>query len=715
MPNGFYIIAASEDDCYASSSSYDSTGTYLRWGNISNTINRTYLRFVLDIPVGATILSAYLYFYQDAGSLGQPSNSKISLLDETNCAAFTSNPWDRNVTSNPSPVTWNSPVGTANSWRQSPDISSLVQGFISRSGYASGNYIGFRISCDDISSNNYFQAVQIDWEGGDFATFLVVEWVHYTEGKKCRAYKISASADDTWNASNDSNNNTAATYGRFGQIQQNNKNVSDQFSRVGLRWAIDIPKSATVYNAIIVFNAYEADTASASARIGALTDASAFSSNEYSTLGTFINSSYTLWSSIQTFDREGHIISTPNIANRVQDRVNSSDYNPNGSDPANYIAIGLSDDGDKSSSDAHRSIALYDHTTFIDPYLIVVFQIPKIYIETCVVKSKEKVITTENLIAQYSETCVVRAKEKVITINVCVCESSTLVKSKDKIISTEVEVYTSICVVKEKDKVVTFDVLVFVFTESCVIKSKDKIVTSNRVEAISVATVKSKDLVKTNSVVDGLENILVKSKDRVVAFEERAGAYYEDVLVVKDRGKVLTFTVSDCVKECIVKSKDKVVGINIAIFEDLPEVINKDKVLVLSSLSVFEDNIVHDCNKVISSASLYLIKDILVRSKERVDTSYFIILICQPWVKARFMVLSDNIVDLVNISEIGDKDKVLVINILNAFIESIDIDIPKIIRAVDSEDINVRINFDKINVNIKRKYGNLGIKIWRKE
>jgi hypothetical protein len=139
-----YQIAASADDTQFTSTSNSATNTVLLWPyNYGD--RRSGMRWSITIPKGSTILEAKV----SACSNGQNDvqNSPIlqmNLFDYDSCPAFTTNPWTWPVTENA--VTWimeKSPW-LEGQWYDSPDISSLVQEFIDRPGYAPGNFLGLR-------------------------------------------------------------------------------------------------------------------------------------------------------------------------------------------------------------------------------------------------------------------------------------------------------------------------------------------------------------------------------------------------------------------------------------------------------------------------------------------------------------------------------------------------------------------------------------------
>lgn len=132
-----YTTAASNDDCYANSGGYEP----LTWVGVGTTPTDGFLRWGVRIPKNATITSAYLNL---TGYNNQAGSTEIlmKLLDEDDCAAFTSNPWSRSVTGS---VSWTRDSITEHVQYQSADISTLVDSYIDRGGYNYGQYLGLRL------------------------------------------------------------------------------------------------------------------------------------------------------------------------------------------------------------------------------------------------------------------------------------------------------------------------------------------------------------------------------------------------------------------------------------------------------------------------------------------------------------------------------------------------------------------------------------------
>lgn len=102
---------------------------------------RSFMRWSVQIPKGATITSAKLQLHV---SYGSPSVgiSRMRLVDSDNCPQLSTNPYDLPVSSQY--VEWNIATWATGQWYDSPDISALVQEFIDRPGYDYDNYMGIR-------------------------------------------------------------------------------------------------------------------------------------------------------------------------------------------------------------------------------------------------------------------------------------------------------------------------------------------------------------------------------------------------------------------------------------------------------------------------------------------------------------------------------------------------------------------------------------------
>ncbi|MBN2583416.1 MAG: PKD domain-containing protein, partial [Planctomycetes bacterium] len=138
-----YQIAASADDTYCTESASSYTSTTMYWP-YTTTDRRTFLRWPITIPDGATIVGAYVKV-RSTGSSGDwgPSTVRLEVVDSDSCGSFTTNPYSFSVMTGyldwQLPGTW-----TSGQWFRSGNIATLVQAFIDRGGYTSGNYLGLR-------------------------------------------------------------------------------------------------------------------------------------------------------------------------------------------------------------------------------------------------------------------------------------------------------------------------------------------------------------------------------------------------------------------------------------------------------------------------------------------------------------------------------------------------------------------------------------------
>jgi hypothetical protein len=138
-----YQIAASGDDtwCSLTGKSANVSRMYFPY---SNTSRYSFLRWALDVPVGANILSAELQVKSDGGKGdANPATVGLQILDADSAPDLTPNPYTFPVTA--TVEYWQVPgEWSTNQWYMSGNIKTLVQEFVDRAGYASGNYLGMR-------------------------------------------------------------------------------------------------------------------------------------------------------------------------------------------------------------------------------------------------------------------------------------------------------------------------------------------------------------------------------------------------------------------------------------------------------------------------------------------------------------------------------------------------------------------------------------------
>ena len=228
-----YQIAASRDDTFTIDSwnAYDQPTAFFP---SSNGDRRAFFRWQLDIPAGATITSATMKV-QSNGTAGNssPSTVRLQVLDQEDCAAFISNPhfWVVGLDY----VDWELPgTWTAGSWHSSPDISSLLQAFINRPGYASGNYFGIR---GIHAAGLYKRAYQFDNAAEDGAILEVQYTTQSTPPpQQIVEYRINLGVDDAASIVTESGNSYTTAF-----FPGNNAD-----RRAFMRWSVRIPTGATV-------------------------------------------------------------------------------------------------------------------------------------------------------------------------------------------------------------------------------------------------------------------------------------------------------------------------------------------------------------------------------------------------------------------------------------------------------------------------------------
>jgi hypothetical protein len=170
-----YQVTASANDAYATStwSAYNQTTLFVPY---SATDRRTFARWSITIPDGSTIICATVRFKSN-GAKGSAADSvaNLQLVDSDSCPSFSAqNPFAAAVTGNAIP--WTVPAAwTADTWYYSPDIGGIVQAFIDRGGYVSGNYLGLRAI----------------WVSGPYKTAYQWDTVSHTDGAVLDVYYTS--------------------------------------------------------------------------------------------------------------------------------------------------------------------------------------------------------------------------------------------------------------------------------------------------------------------------------------------------------------------------------------------------------------------------------------------------------------------------------------------------------------------------------------------
>ena len=142
-------VAASEDDAHVSK-----WGTYQKLTDASLGVgqNLAGMRFTdVDIPPGATILSATLRICAHSSGLGAQVTAGISAEDADTPGPFDSGHRPNNIATTDASQTWawDSPAWSSDTWYDSPDLSAVIQEVVDRAGWSAGNAIVIRCTAEN--------------------------------------------------------------------------------------------------------------------------------------------------------------------------------------------------------------------------------------------------------------------------------------------------------------------------------------------------------------------------------------------------------------------------------------------------------------------------------------------------------------------------------------------------------------------------------------
>ena len=189
----FTVSASADDGRVMKSTSSVSTPTS-GWSSLNNSAERVtfgvqedydnwpnyidhflgYIRFQnVTVPQGATIASAYLKPYQS----GYPSRTvSVKGFDKDNVSAPTSGS-DLAASNFTTAGITNFVTGTGDGQKTSPDIKTIVQEIVNRSGWSSGNSMMFALWIELSSSNTILLSLRsYDYSSASKAAQLVIEY-----------------------------------------------------------------------------------------------------------------------------------------------------------------------------------------------------------------------------------------------------------------------------------------------------------------------------------------------------------------------------------------------------------------------------------------------------------------------------------------------------------------------------------------------------------
>ncbi len=154
---------ANDDDAYARNNALNFTSD-LFLGRDATYANSTGIRFrKINVPAGATILSAYITFVADGNLSAKPVSVRIYGEDNGNPAAFTTYPDFIARARTGSYVNWyNLPSWTLGVSYNSPDLAALVQEIIARPDWVAGQDMAFFVQDNGSPANAYRSAAAYD-------------------------------------------------------------------------------------------------------------------------------------------------------------------------------------------------------------------------------------------------------------------------------------------------------------------------------------------------------------------------------------------------------------------------------------------------------------------------------------------------------------------------------------------------------------------------
>ncbi|MFP4112649.1 MAG: hypothetical protein ACLFUO_06665, partial [Candidatus Woesearchaeota archaeon] len=154
---------------------YDSDSPYLFFGDYQGDTYQAGLRFNLNIPKNATIVSAYLTLVPGINMTGGSFTANILVQDTDDAALFSDGSGSIATFASyfPDTISWEIDTWSIDFNYSTPDISELVQVIVNKSGWEKGNHIGFMIDSGN-ASDSYRSFEDLSTPDGDPAILTVV-------------------------------------------------------------------------------------------------------------------------------------------------------------------------------------------------------------------------------------------------------------------------------------------------------------------------------------------------------------------------------------------------------------------------------------------------------------------------------------------------------------------------------------------------------------
>ena len=304
----------------------------------------------IDIPQGATITNAYVQFTADKSGQTASANYSIKGEDVDNAATFSSsseNLSSRTLTS--ASVNWNNipawnTSGESADAQKTPDLTSIIQEIVDRSGWSIGNSLVIFIT----GTSGKRSAITYDNDSQKVAKLFV-------EYELAKTYQVSQSTDDAEQKSNNSVDISS------GDLDLGDKPIS------GLKFNnINLTQGASISKAYIQFTAdkdSQAATASYTIKGEDVDNANTFSSSNSNISGRTYTTASVDWNNIHAWNTAGESADaqkTPDISSIIQEIVDR-----NGWQSGNSLVLLI------SGTSGKRSAVSYNGNPAQAPKLIV--------------------------------------------------------------------------------------------------------------------------------------------------------------------------------------------------------------------------------------------------------------------------------------------------------------------------------------------------------
>ncbi len=324
----------------------------------------------VNIPKGVTVTSANILFYSNPASAtatqnGQALTATIAIEASDNAAAFAAVNSNVSSRSAASTTTWDVPISTnAQEEVLTPNLSSLINSVVNRSGWCGGNSMVFSFSRSSGSGIRTFMSSATD------AALTPVLSLTYSSADTaldtgCQSNsatsQAASSSDDAEQRVSNGNVTLDSSDLELGFDGSNKQVVGTKFNN------LSIPQGATIRSAYIQFTAKDASSGTVNLTIsGESTDTASSFSTTNSSLSTRAKTTATVNWSPGSWSGET-LYNSPDLTSVVQEIVNRAGWS-RGNEMAFYITT--------SSASGTRRAYSEDGSASKAPKLVIKFDSP---------------------------------------------------------------------------------------------------------------------------------------------------------------------------------------------------------------------------------------------------------------------------------------------------------------------------------------------------